>query len=137
MYVFYFFVTKEISTLKHKFSSSGQCVTINLVFKFWMIDQPIEKQYLKMWIDIDYLRTHMMRKLNFKVGHSLTICNFEEIFWRIYLIFQESYLWQRFAMAECTYITKHCVKYLSHWWVEMDDELSWICLQLSFLIKCY
>ena len=25
----------------------------------------------------------------------------------------------------------------SYWLVEMDDELIWICLQFSFLIKCY
>ena len=29
-----------------------------------------------------------------------------------------------------------CVKYLSHWWVEMDDELSWICLLHNFMIRC-
>ena len=29
-----------------------------------------------------------------------------------------------------------CCNYLSQWWVEFKFELTWDCLQLSFLIKC-
>ena len=30
----------------------------------------------------------------------------------------------------------NCCYFLHTWWVEFDNELNWICLQLSFLIKC-
>ena len=30
-----------------------------------------------------------------------------------------------------------CWNYLSQWWVEFKFELTWDCLQLSFLVKCY
>ena len=30
-----------------------------------------------------------------------------------------------------------CSNYLSQWWVEFEFELTWDCLQLSFLMKCY
>ena len=30
-----------------------------------------------------------------------------------------------------------CWYYFPQWWVEFKFELTWICLQLSFLIKCY
>ena len=30
-----------------------------------------------------------------------------------------------------------CCNYLSQWWVGFKFELTWDCLHLSFLIKCY
>ena len=56
--------------------------------------------------------------------------NFTVNFWKLLFLLQVKKMW-KIRKAP----TVKCVKYLSHWWVEMDDELTWICLQLSFLLK--